>query len=135
MQRLTYLLNQRCRHEKEDGIVSYSSWRRGSSLSNKSEHTDDAGVSAAPVLSSVTEVFDRDKCSELIEGVVDIPAYYWPHSFVVSSINSYVNWGHISTFTSVSRSLLILDLFLRAGILSTSLVDLRLLMSLVNSMQ
>jgi len=86
-----YLRSQRCRHEKEDCIVSYSSWRRGSSFSNISEPTDDAGVSAAPVLSSVTEAVDGDECSELIEGDVDFSAYCWPHSFVVSSTKSYVN--------------------------------------------
>jgi len=42
-------------------------------LSNRSGHTDDAGVSAAPVLSSVAEVFDGDECSELTEGGVDVP--------------------------------------------------------------
>jgi len=71
-------------------------------LSNRSEHTDDAGVSATPVLSSVAEVVDGDECSELIEGGVDVPAYYWPYSFVVSSTNLYVNWGHVSSFTSRS---------------------------------
>ncbi len=97
-----HLRSQRCRHEKEDRVVSYSSWRRGSSLSNRSEPTDDAGVSAAPALSSVTEAVDGDECSKLIEGGVDVSAYCRPHSFVVSSTKSYVNWGHLSSFTSWS---------------------------------
>jgi len=71
-------------------------------LSNRLEYTDDAGVSTAPVLSSVAEVFDGDECSELIEGGVDVPAYYWLYSFVVSSTNLYVNWAHVSSFTSRS---------------------------------
>lgn len=83
-------------------MISHSSRRRGSSLSNTSVHTDDAGVSVASVVSSVVAVFDGDEHSELIEGGVDVPAYFWPHSLVVSSTNSYVNWGHVSSFTSES---------------------------------
>ncbi len=56
-----------------------------------SVHTDDAGVSAASVISSVVEVFDGEERSELIEGGCDVPVPRWPHSFVVSSTNSYVN--------------------------------------------
>ncbi len=67
-----------------------------------SVHTEDGGVSVAPMNSSVAEVFDGDECSELIEGGVDVPAYCWPYSFVVSSTNLYVNWGHVSSFTSRS---------------------------------
>ncbi len=67
-----------------------------------SVHTEDSGVSVAPMNSSVAEVFDGDKCSELIEGGVDVPAYFWPYSFVVLSTNLYVNWGHVSSFTSRS---------------------------------
>ncbi len=53
-------------------MVSYSSWRRGSILSNMSVHTEDAGVSAAPVLSSVAEALDGDDHPELIERGVDV---------------------------------------------------------------
>ena len=67
-----------------------------------SVHTDDAGVSVASVISSVPEVFDGDERSELIEGVIDVPVPYWPHSFVVSSTNLYIDWGHESSFTSGS---------------------------------
>ena len=103
-------------------------------MSARSVHTDDAGVSAAPMLSSVA-VFDGDEPCELIEGGVDVLGLRRLHNVVVSSTNSYVNWGHVLTFTSRSRSLLILTLFLRAGIVSAWPVDLRLLMLLVNSMQ
>ena len=103
-------------------------------MSTRSVHTDDAGVSAAPMLSSVA-VFDGDEPCELIDRGVDVPGLRRLHSVVVSSTNSYVNWGHVSTFTSGSWSLLILALFLRAGIVSAWPVDLRLLMPLVNSMQ
>jgi hypothetical protein len=65
-------------------------------------HTDDAGVFVVSVISSVAEVSDGDERCELIEGGVDTPVPCWPHSFVVLSMNSYVNWGHISTFTSGS---------------------------------
>jgi hypothetical protein len=67
-----------------------------------SVHTDVAGVSVASVTSSVTEVFNVNIRSELIEGGVDVPVPGRSHSFVVSSTNSYVNWGYISTFTSGS---------------------------------
>jgi hypothetical protein len=67
-----------------------------------SVHTDDAGVSVASVISSVAEVFDGDERSELIEGGVDVSEPCWPHSFVVSSTNSHMNWVHVSSFTSGS---------------------------------
>ena len=69
----------------------YSSWRRGSSLSDMSVYTDDAGVSAASLLSSVVVMLDRDERSKLIEGGVDIPVPCWPYSFVVSSTNLYAS--------------------------------------------
>ena len=100
-----------------------------------SVHTDDAGVSVGSVISSMVEVFDGDERSKLIEGGVDVPAPCWPHSFVVSSTNSYIDWGHISSFTSGSWSLVFLGLFLRVGRVPSSLPDLRLLVPLVNSMQ
>jgi hypothetical protein len=56
-----------------------------------SVHTDDAGVSVASGISSVAEVFDGDKRSELTEGVVDVPVPRWPHGFVVSSTNLYID--------------------------------------------
>jgi hypothetical protein len=56
-----------------------------------SVHTNDAGVSVASVISSVAEVVDGDNRSELTEGVVDVPLPYWPHSFVVSSTNLYID--------------------------------------------
>ncbi len=40
-----------------------------------SVHTEDGGVSVAPMNSSVAKVFDEDECSELIEGDVDVSAY------------------------------------------------------------
>lgn len=49
----------------------YSSWRRGSNLSNMSAHTDDAGVSAASLLPLVVLMLDEDKRRELTEGGVD----------------------------------------------------------------
>ena len=52
-------------------------------------HTGDAGVSVASVISSVAEVFDGDKRSEVI-GEVDLPVQCWPHSSIVSSTNSCV---------------------------------------------
>ena len=100
-----------------------------------SVHTDDAGVSVASVISSVAAVFNGDDHPELIEGGVDVPVPCWPHSFVVSSTNSYVNWDHGSSFMSRSWSLVCLDLVLRAGMVSTSLPDLRRLVPLVSSMQ
>ena len=83
-------------------MISYLSRRRGSSLSNMSVQTDDAGVSVTSVISSVVEVFDGDERSELIEGGVDVPEACCPHSFVISSTNSYENWGQKSSFTSAS---------------------------------
>lgn len=83
-------------------MISYLSRRRGSSLSNTSMHIDDVSVFVAFVIPFVATMFDEDECSELIEGVVDVPAYRWRHSFVVSSTNSYVNWDHVSSFTSKS---------------------------------
>ena len=67
-----------------------------------SVQTYDAGVSVTSVISSVVEVFDGDERSELIEGGVDVPVACCPHSFVVSSTNSYGNWGQESSFTSAS---------------------------------
>ena len=49
----------------------YSSWMRGSSLSDISVHIDDAGVSAASLLSFVVVTLDERR--ELIEGGVDVP--------------------------------------------------------------
>ena len=100
-----------------------------------SVHTDDAGVSVAAVISSVAEVLDRDERSERVEEGVDVPVLRWPYSFAVSSRNSYVDWNPDSSFISESRSLVFLDLFLRAGVAPPSPSDLRPLMPLVNSMQ
>ncbi len=71
-----------------------------------SVHTDDAGVSVASVISSVTEVFNGDERSELIKWGVDVPGPCLPPSFVVSFTNAYVKWGHVSSFTSWSWFLL-----------------------------
>lgn len=70
-------------------------------MSNRLVHINDTGVPAAPILSSVA-VFDGDEHCELIKGGVDVLMPCRPHSLVVLSTNSYVNWGYISTFTSGS---------------------------------
>ena len=100
-----------------------------------SVHTDDASVSVASVISSMAEVLHGDERSKLIKGVVDVPMQCWPYSFVVSSTNSYVDQGHKPSLTSRSWSLVFLDLFLQTSMISTLLPDLRLLVSLMNSMQ
>jgi len=68
--------------------------------------------SVAFEVSSVAEVFAGDERSELIEGGVVVPVPRWPYSFFVSSTNSYISWGNMSSFTSGSCSLACLDLFL-----------------------
>ncbi len=67
-----------------------------------SVHTDDGGVSVAPMNSSVAEVFGGDEHFELIEGAADISVLCWPNNFVVSSTKSYVSWVQLSNFTSGS---------------------------------
>ena len=67
-----------------------------------SVHTDDAGVSAASLLSSAVMMLDGDERRELIEGGVNVPVPCWPYSFSVSSTKSYVNWAHMSRLTSES---------------------------------
>lgn len=71
-------------------------------MSNMLVHTEDGDVSIASMNSFVAKVFDEDECFELIEEGVDFLAYCWPYNFVVSSTNLYVNWGHVSSFTSRS---------------------------------
>jgi len=71
-------------------------------VSNILVHRKDDDVSIASMNSFVAKVFNEDKCFELIEEGIDVLAYCWPYSFVVSSTNLYVNWGHVSSFTSRS---------------------------------
>lgn len=84
-----------------------------------SVHTDDAVVSMASVLSSVAEVLngdERSERSERVEGGVSVPVPRWPYSFAVSSKNSCVNESPDSSFMFGLRSLVCLNLFLRAGV-------------------
>jgi len=60
----------------------------------------------------MVEVFDEDEHFELIEGGIGVPKSCWPHSFAVSCMKTYVNWGHMSSFMSGLLSLVCLDLFL-----------------------
>ena len=98
-------------------------------------YTDVGGVSVASVNSLMAGEFDGDDRSELMEGGADLPGPWRPHRFVVPSTNSWVDWGHESSFTSGSWSSLFPDVFLRAGVAFTSPLDLRLSTSFVNSMQ
>lgn len=81
-----------------------------------SVYTDDAGVSVASVISSVAEVLDKDEYSERVEGGVDVPVPRWLYSFAVLSRNLYIDWSPDSSFILELRSLIFLDLFIRAGI-------------------
>ncbi len=100
-----------------------------------SVHTDDAGVSVTSVITFVAEMFNEDERFELIKWEVDVSGPCLSQSFLVSFTNAYVNWGHVSSFTSWSWSLICLNLFFRAGMIFDSLPDLPLLITLVNSMQ
>lgn len=60
----------------------------------------------------MVDVSDEDEHFELIEAGISVPKSCWPHSFVVSCMKTYKNWGHVSRFMSGLLTLVCLDLFL-----------------------
>lgn len=92
---------------KVDCMASHSMSRRGSTLLGVSLPTDNARVSAAPLILSMSHPF---------KGIADVPLCLF-RNLVVSSTNSYLDLRPLVLLKSMSESDLLapLDLLIRSG--------------------